>query len=150
MKNHHPKGFTLIELLIVIGLIAVIAGVVIVLLNPARQFANARNSSRWSHISALLGNIQTNAAENRGTFTCAAGIIPTSTTAISAAGYDLCDCVVPTYAAALPFDPSAAGAGYTDCNTYYTGYSISRNPTTGQITIAAPAAELTQTISVTQ
>jgi prepilin-type N-terminal cleavage/methylation domain-containing protein len=145
------KGFTLIELLIVIALIAVLAGAVIVALNPARQFALARNSERWSHAQALLNLISQNTVENRGTFTCAAGAIPTDVTPIaSAGGYDLCDCLVPTLTNALPFDPSGLPAHYTDCDDYTTGYTIVRNASSSRITIAAPTAELSAAISVTQ
>jgi len=151
MSKTKLKGFTLIELLIVIGLIAVLAGAIIIVLNPARQFAQARNSERWSHLSALMSNIQTNVAENRGTFSCAAGIVPSSTTALSSTGgYDICGCLVPTYVAAMPNDPSAVGSHYTDCTDYNAGYTISRNGTTGRMTLSAPGAELGATIGITQ
>lgn len=145
----NKKGFTLIELLIVIALIAVIAGGVIIALNPARQFASARNSQRWSHVSAIANTIQQNAASNQGIFTCAAGEIPaTATTMVSTGGYDICDCLVPNFTASLPVDPSEGS--YTDCTTYSAGYTVERNVTTGRITVAAPDAELEATISVTQ
>lgn len=146
------KGFTLIELLIVIALIAVLAGAVIVALNPARQFALARNSERWSHVQALLNLISQNTVEHRGTFTCVAGPIPTEVTPIGsgAGNYDLCDCLVPTLTNALPFDPSGLPAYYTDCDAYLTGYRIVRNASSSRITIDAPTAELDAEISVTQ
>ena len=146
------KGFTLIELLIVIALIAVLAGAIIVALNPARQFAEARNSTRWSHVNAILNLISQNTVEHQGSWSCAAGAIPTTSTLTiaSAGGYNLCSCLVPTYTNALPYDPSAATANYTDCTTYNTGYTINMNASTSRITVAAPSAELGQAISVTQ
>jgi|SRR3989339_466763 len=145
MKN---KGFTLIELLIVIALIAVIAGAVIIALNPARQFASARNSQRWSHLPAILNAIQQNTAENQGTFTCAEGVIPIVATAVSVAGYDICACLVPNYMSSLPFDPSAGS--YTSCADYDTGYTIIRDGDTGRVTLTAGSAELGAAISSTQ
>lgn len=149
MYTMNKKGFTLIELLIVIALIAVIAGGVIIALNPARQFSAARNSQRWSHVSAIANTIQQNTASNRGVFTCAAGAIPTTATAMaSTGGYDICGCLVPSFAAALPVDPTAGS--YTDCTTYASGYTVVRNETTGRITVSSPSAEIGATISVTQ
>ncbi|MBP9864585.1 type II secretion system protein [Patescibacteria group bacterium] len=149
MKRNVSLGFTLIELLIVIALIAVLAGAVVIALNPARQFAAARNSERWSHVSAIVGAVTQNTTENKGTFTCAAGVIPTSATIIKkTGGYDLCSCLVPDQMSTIPVDPSSGS--FTDCTTYDTGYSIERNATTGRITVSATGAENSETISVTQ
>lgn len=146
------KGFTLIELLIVIALIAILASSVIIGLNPARQFAMARNAQRWTHTNSYIRMIQQNIADNNGNWTCVgAGALPASATNMaSSGGYDICDCLLPTYSNALAPDPSASGAHYTDCSDYNTGYSISQSATDGRITVTAPSAELGQSIGVTQ
>lgn len=51
------KGFTLIELLIVIGIIAILAGIVLVAVNPAEQFGKANDSERKSEIGTVLSAI---------------------------------------------------------------------------------------------
>lgn len=150
LKN--KKGFTLIELLIVIALIAILAGAVIIALNPARQFASARNSQRWTHVNTIINGVTLNSSENQGTFTCAAGAIPTTAATMKSGtgGYDICGCLVPNYFASLPNDPSASGAHYTSCSDYDTGYQIVKDATTGRVTVSAPAAEISASISVTQ
>ncbi|MDP3880639.1 MAG: type II secretion system protein [bacterium] len=73
------KGFTLIELLIVIGILAILATITILVLNPAQLFAQARDSQRITDLStarsALSLYLSTATSpdlgdDSGGTFTC--------------------------------------------------------------------------------
>src|SRR5258708_5037829 len=130
-------GFTLIEILVVIGIIAILAAVVLIAINPARQFKQAHDSQRVSNVNAILNAIGQNIAENKGVFTCAVGALPASSTVMKAGAgfYDIRSCIVPTYMAEVPVDPTAGHAW--DGSTYDTGYMVSASSTTGRITVAA-------------
>src|SRR3989344_6138343 len=57
MIKTSKKGFTLIELLIVIGILAILATAVILILNPAQLFAQARDSKRISDLATVRGAV---------------------------------------------------------------------------------------------
>lgn len=121
-KNKVNKGFTLIEILIVIGIIAILAAIVIIAINPAKQFAQARNTQRTANVNAILNAIGQRIADNKGvfqgdftiggdTFTC--GELPDTSMAIttdeaSSTTTETGDlgCLVPTYIPAIPTDPT--------------------------------------------
>lgn len=153
------KGFTLIEILVVIGIIAVLAAIVIVAINPAKQFAQARNADRTAGVEAILNAIGQRIADNKGIFEGSFGKndgvdniagnaddsydyfcdqLPTSSTAItSTVGTELTGnksgdlgCLTPIYIPTLPHDP-----------TFVSGADTLYDVTTdsiGRVTVCAP------------
>lgn len=66
MDKFRSKGFTLVELLIVIAIIAVLASVVFVALDPLKRFKDARDSTRWNDVTALLSAVKLDQVDNGG------------------------------------------------------------------------------------
>ncbi len=146
-KKENIGGFTLIEVLVVMGILALLATVVLVAINPARQFAQSRNTQRTSNVTAILNAIGQRAVDNRGIFESSTGTecasaLPATTTEIKfgVGGFDLYSCIVPTYIALLPTDPSTGV--FNSATDYDSGYTVTRDTVTGRVTIAAPATEL--------
>ncbi|HVM73271.1 MAG TPA: prepilin-type N-terminal cleavage/methylation domain-containing protein [Candidatus Paceibacterota bacterium] len=136
------KGFTLIEILVVIGIIAILAAIVIIAINPARQFAQARESERVSNVNAILNAIGQNIADNKGLFTCTSyPTIAATSTVISGTAANVRPCLVPTYLPELPYDPTNGSntclATDATCTTYDTKYTIAQD-TNGRISVCAP------------
>lgn len=132
------RGFTLIEILVVIGIIAILAAIVVLAINPARQFAQANNAQRSANVNAILNGIGQYIADNKG----ALPSIPDGeiTTA-------LCNQLVPTYLPSLPTDPKGDFEGALiepgDCGDIdpdEVGYEVD-DDSTGRVTVCAPLTE---------
>ncbi|HLD32669.1 MAG TPA: prepilin-type N-terminal cleavage/methylation domain-containing protein [Candidatus Peribacteraceae bacterium] len=156
MKMHlSPRitraGFTLIELLLVIGIIAILASIVIVAINPTKQLGDARDAQRRSDVNTVLNAVYQYAIDNNGNLP---GNIPTGTAAeICRETLDPATCIAAgdvnlrmltgTYLVSLPTDPQYA----TSTGTLY--FII--QDANGRITVSAPATEqASSTISVTR
>jgi len=116
------------------------------LLNPSKQFAQARNSKRMQDTSVILKAIFAYDTDNKNEIVAKVPLLPTK---ISKNGLDLCTKLVPKYISQLPADPTI-NTQILDCKTTYdTGYEI-RKDTTGKITVTAPMAENGQTVSMSR
>jgi prepilin-type N-terminal cleavage/methylation domain-containing protein len=150
LKRGVKPGFTLIELLLVIAIIAILAAITIIAINPARQLAQANNAQRQGNVNTILNAISQYAVDNHGAYpstipTTTATVICSTGVATSSGCVDLS--ILTTnqlYLAAFPADPLS---GNTTSTWYTVIKSTSTNP---RITVAAPAAELGTTISVTR
>ncbi len=127
------KGFTLIELVIVIGILAILAAAVVLVLNPAQLLAQARDSQRLSDLGSIKSAIALYLAT---ALAPAVGAGPTctvagcntggpfgsetisSSTAVDGTGWVLINLNLTTGGAplsALPLDPTNSG-------NYFYGY----------------------------
>jgi len=146
-KLKQQEGFTLIEVLLVVAIIAILAGVVILAVNPTKQLGSARNATREENVTTILDAVYQYEIDNNGNLPSS---ITTTPTDICATGASSCtgliDLTVLTtngkYLTAIPEDPQAGTA--TD-----THYQIS-DTANGRITVSAPAAEQGAVISVTR
>ena len=131
------QGFTLIELLLVIGIIAILASIVIVAINPTKQLGDARNAQRRSDVNTILNAVYQYAIDNNGNLPTG---IPTSasqeicvTDSTCTAGVDL-DVLTGAYLVKIPVDPQEPETATG------TNYFIIQD-SNGRITVSAPGVE---------
>ncbi len=147
------KGFTLVELLVVIGVLTVLLAIVLVAINPTRQFQQANDTQRRSDVNAILNAVHQYGVDNKGTLPAAIG----TTAAVIGNGVgqvDICDDLVTTYLADLPLDPTTgttdSTSNCTGATSYGTGYEVSKSASDGRVTVTATAEVSGVTISVTR
>ena len=160
MQKKNTQGFTLIELLIVIAIIAILAAVVFVALDPASRFKKARDARRQSDVENIAAAVVTYQVDNDGSLPTAvsaltagsAYIVGTATTGCDsgctatttqASCVDLAGLVTGGYLGSVPMDPAS---GTTAAKSLY--YIIKNS--TGTLTAGACTPELETTIAVTR
>lgn len=149
----------MLEILLVVALIAILAGIVILAINPAKQLADTKNAQRRVDVNTILNAAYQFAIDHNGSLPSMIPNSPwncssaTSTNQICRTGASSCSGLVDfsstltatsTYLVAIPTDPtgvSANGTGY---------YIVTTTATSGRVTICAPSAEQGVTISVTR
>ncbi len=162
IKESSEKGFTLIELLVVIGILAILMGIVLIAINPARQFNQANDTKRASDITAILNAIGAYGADNHGNLSALNIPLNTANPPYADAGTtSICHAILGTadtgnsagasYISALPVDPETNnGVNITDCTgSPASGYRVSQDAQ-GRVTVSAPAAKINTPLSVTR
>jgi type IV pilus assembly protein PilA len=148
MKNR-KSGFTLLEVLLIIGIIAVLAGIVIVAINPTRQLAQARNVQRKSDLLEINKALTQFFIDHKyfpaaitSTLTDICNTDKMASSSVSSGycdGYINLSFLVPDYLGQIPTDAQISTASST-------GYKIRRNSSI-EIGLSAQA-ELEQVISI--
>lgn len=158
------RGFTLLEVLLVVAVIAILAGIVIIAINPGKNLGDSRNAQRSADVSTILNATYQYSLDNNGVLPpvgsrTGAVVIPTAptaaaeicnTTTVTCTG--LVDLAVLTtngkYLVAIPKDPQAPTCT-TGCGANGTGYSVQKDAN-GRLTINAMNPEQGKTITVTR
>lgn len=140
MNPEDRSGFTLIELLVVIGIIAIIAAVVFVVLDPVSRFEDTRNSRRWTDVQAIASAIKLNHTDKKKDIDSMSGMgmgkyyqigtagadpncalsCPNPDVALEEECVDLTELVETGYLPSIPIDPNGSGA-----SSAYTHYYLS-------------------------
>ena len=157
------QGFTLIELLIVIAIIAILAAIIFVAVDPARRLAEARNAERWSSVNSILNAVLKYTVDHEGTLPSALASATVGTYYVIGSDGVGCDAacgaqttagsclnltgdLVDEYISSLPIDPLGDSVGADSGNTDY----YIRKTATGRIQVGSCDPERNQDIEVSR
>jgi prepilin-type N-terminal cleavage/methylation domain-containing protein len=157
MKNR--KGFTLIEVLIVIGVLAILASIVALSVNPASQFNRANDSVRRSDVQGIMSGIFQYSVDNAGDLSGLVNLGGSELEICKLGRQEDCDAatddfveleaeLVSDYMSTIPEDPGCSDCPSCDDDNG-TGYWITEDASTGAITIEAKCIS-SGTFSITQ
>jgi prepilin-type N-terminal cleavage/methylation domain-containing protein len=147
MKTKMKQGFTLLEILLVVAAIAILAGIVIVAINPGKQLADTRNAQRKADVNTILNAVYQYSIDNRGNLPAE---ITTTEKEICVTG-GVCTGLVnmtneltnaEKYLVSIPLDPVGS-------NATSAGYSIKKS-NNGRVTVNAADAEQSVLINATR
>ncbi len=165
-KYSDEQGFTLIELLIVIAIIAILAAVVFVALDPLTRFKDARDSQRFTDTTQILQSIKLYQVDNGGKLTPNVYAMTTGSVYMIGTGSSGCDdnngtcdtavggdslcvdigeVVSAGYLPSVPQSPNGDGTWTASL----TGYTLHKSAT-GTLTVRACESENNSEISVAQ
>ena len=146
-------GFTLLEILLVVAALGILAGIVILAINPGKQLGDTRNAARKVDVNTVINGVYQYSLDNNGnlppglsTSTCstaANNICKTSIATSSCSGF--IDLSILTqnekYLVSIPIDPSVSSVATG------TGYFV-RKTVNGRVEVCAPNAEQGASINV--
>lgn len=149
-------GFTLLEILLVVAAIAILAGIVIIAINPGKQLGDTRNAQRHIDVNTILNAVYQYALDNNGSLPVGISVgttCPGVDTEVCQTGAASCADLVDlpelttneTYVVSIPTDPT----GPSGTSTAGAGYHVIQS-TNGRVTVCAPNAEQGVSISVTR
>jgi prepilin-type N-terminal cleavage/methylation domain-containing protein len=152
--DHKRDGFTLLEVLLVVAIIAILAGIVILAINPSKQLGDTRNTQRKADVNTILNAVYQYTIDNNGDIPTT---IPLSSDCNIPATNEICktngicsnliDLSVVSnakkYLVEIPIDPKGSSS------TYGTGYFIAKDAT-NRVTVCAPRAEQGKVINATR
>lgn len=145
-----------------VAAIAILAGIVIVAINPARQLGKTRDAQRRSDVNTILSAVYQYSIDNNGNLPSAdipevASNELSDLTACSNADAEICkagvtggncttvdlSALVSNYLVSIPSDPKV------DANAAGSRYFIVKNPA-GRLAVCAPDAEVGDDITIRQ